>query len=239
MADRLYTSSDADDVLSALRFETKLEKATLARIAFTLSLVQDGEKVAQSPSFNGGELKRPTFIGEDEVFLRTLISYVHKKPDISEEEFYSNRSIVKNHIDSGAFLLEKMYQECGRDADSLIRRLVEEVEFSGRREMLGQGLDIFIGRTLLHKNELIMELNNTAKHANSHLAIMGKPGVGKTQFLLKILSDIRVQSNYQTNFIYFDYKGDVVDNNRFLEIAKVTPYRLLQGNQSLPINPFI
>jgi len=27
MADRLYTSSEADDVLSALRFETKLEKA--------------------------------------------------------------------------------------------------------------------------------------------------------------------------------------------------------------------
>ena len=33
MADRLYTSSEADEVLSALRFETKLEKATLARMA--------------------------------------------------------------------------------------------------------------------------------------------------------------------------------------------------------------
>ena len=68
---------------------------------------------------------------------------------------------------------------------------------------------------------------------------MGKPGVGKTQFLLKMLADIRVQSNYQTNFVYFDYKGDVVDNERFLEIAKVQPYRLLQGGQSLPINPFV
>ena len=84
-----------------------------------------------------------------------------------------------------------------------------------------------------------MELNNTDKHANSHLAIMGKPGVGKTQFLLKILTDIRIQSNYQTHFIYFDYKGDVVDNQRFLEVAKVQPFRLLQGNQRLPINPFV
>src|ERR1035441_226761 len=84
-----------------------------------------------------------------------------------------------------------------------------------------------------------MELNNTAKHANSHLAIMGKPGVGKTQFLLKILTDIRIQSNYQTNFIYFDYKGDVVDNARFQELARVQPFRLLQGGQGLPINPFI
>jgi len=116
---------------------------------------------------------------------------------------------------------------------------VDEVEFSGRRESAGHGLDIFIGRTLLKRDDLVMEMNHTAKHANSHLAIMGKPGVGKTQFILKILADIRVQSNFQTNFIYFDYKGDVVDNERFLEVAKVQPFRLLQGSQSLPINPFI
>jgi hypothetical protein len=68
---------------------------------------------------------------------------------------------------------------------------------------------------------------------------MGKPGVGKTQFLLKLLADIRIQSNFQTNFIYFDYKGDVVDNENFASIAKVQPYRLLQTGQSLPINPFV
>lgn len=239
MADRLYTSNEADEVLSALRFETKLEKATLARIAFTLSLVKDGPGVASSPGFSGGEMKRPTFVGEDEMFLRTLIAHTYGKRDFSEDEFFSNRSIVKNHIDSGAVLLAQMFQETGRSGDSLIRRLVSEVEFVGRREQLGGSLDIFIGRTLLQRTELVMELNNTIKHANSHLAIMGKPGVGKTQFLLKILADIRVQSNYQTNFIYFDYKGDVVENSRFLELARVQPFRLLQGGQGLPINPFI
>lgn len=100
MADRLYTSNDADEVLSALRFETKLEKATLARIAFALSLEEAGASVPQSMSFTGGEMKRPTFIGEDEVFIRTLISYVYRKRDIMEDEFFSNRSIVKNHIDN-------------------------------------------------------------------------------------------------------------------------------------------
>ena len=239
MADRLYTSSETDEVLSALRFETKLEKVTLARIAFALSLVKDGPRVVQSPSFSGGEMKRPTFIGEDEVFIRSLISYIYSKPDFSEDEFFSNRSIVKNHIDSGAALLAQMFQVTGRSGDALLRRLVDEVEFAGRREQLGHGLDIFIGRTLLQRADLVMELNNTTKHANSNLAIMGKPGVGKTQFLLKILTDIRVQSNYQTNFIYFDYKGDVVNNARFLELARVQPFRLLQGGQSLPINPFI
>ncbi|MDD2388475.1 MAG: DndE family protein [Desulfobacterales bacterium] len=239
MADRLYTSNDADEVLSALRFETKLEKATLARMAFALSLSKEGPVVAPSTSFTGAEMKRPTFVGEDEVFMRALICHVYQRRDMSEDQFFSNRSIVKNHIDSGAVLLGQIFQECGRDADSLQMRLVDEVEFGGRRETAGQGLDIFIGRTLLQRNELIMEINNTAKHANSHLAIMGKPGTGKTQFILKILADIRLQSNYQTNFVYFDYKGDVVDNERFLDVAKVQPFRLLQGGQSLPINPFV
>ncbi|HOH66786.1 MAG TPA: DndE family protein [Sedimentisphaerales bacterium] len=239
MADRLYTSREADEVLSALRFETKLEKATLARIAFALSLTREGTQVTQSPDFSGGEMKRPTFVGEDEVFLRSLISYTYRRPEIPEDEFFSNRSIAKNHIDSGAMVLAQLFLECGKSADSLLARLADEVEFAGRKEALGHGLEILIGRTLLERKDLIMELNNTAKHANSHLAIMGKPGVGKTQFLLKILADIRMQSNYQTHFIYFDYKGDVVDKVRFLEVARVQPFRLLQGGQSLPVNPFV
>jgi DNA sulfur modification protein DndE len=239
MADRLYTSIESDEILSGLRFETKLEKAVLARMAFALSLVLDGTSVADSTNFGGGEMKRPTFIASDEMFLRSLISYVYRKPDISEDEFYSNRSIVKNHVDSGCMHLNRLFVECGRDADKLLARLVDLVEFDGRKELRGHGLEILIGRTVLQNEELILQLNNTTKHANSHLAIMGKPGVGKTQFLLKVLADVRQQSNFQTNFIYFDYKGDVVGNERFLDVAKVQPYSLLHAGQSLPINPFI
>jgi type IV secretory pathway VirB4 component len=71
------------------------------------------------------------------------------------------------------------------------------------------------------------------------MAIMGKPGVGKTQFLLKILADIRIQSQFQTNFIFFDYKGDVVENESFVETTRARCYKLLQNSESLPINPFI
>lgn len=97
----------------------------------------------------------------------------------------------------------------------------------GAKEKLTKDLDIFIGRNILSNDSLTMELNNTQKHANSHLAIMGKPGVGKTQFLLKILTDIRVQSSYQTNFIFFDYEGDVLDNESFIENTRSRTYRQL------------
>ena len=134
MSDRLYTSSEADEIISSLRFETKLEKVTLARIAFALSLVKEGPRVTQSTSFSGGEMKRPTFIGEDEVFIRSLIYHTYGKRDFSEDDFFSNRSIIKNHIDSGATLLAQMFQEVGRNGEALMRRLVDEVEFAGRHE---------------------------------------------------------------------------------------------------------
>ena len=239
MADRLFTSQQADDVLSALRVETKLEKFILARMAFALSLATEGAAVARSSEFTGAEMKRPTFIGTDELFIRSLLVKTYQKPEIAEDEFYSNRSLIKDHIDSGCVRLQKMFDECGHDASKLMVRLVETVEFQGRREVRGKGLDIFIGRKILNKESVVIEFNNSVRHANSHLAIMGKPGVGKTQFLLKILTDIRIQSGNQTNFILFDYKGDVVNNEKFVELTKAQTFSLLNGIQSLPINPFV
>lgn len=239
MADRLYTSQQADEYINGLRMESKLDKATLTRMAFTISLVKSGKEVAKSINFSGGELKRPTFFKDDESFIQTLISFVYGSNTFSEDEFYSNKSIIKNHIDDGAKILWDLFESQGQDVSRWYSSLLENIELKGAKDKLTKDLDIFIGRNILSNDPLTMELNNTQKHANSHLAIMGKPGVGKTQFLLKILADIRVQSSYQTNFIFFDYKGDVVDNEGFIDVTRSRTYRLLQNNESLPINPFI
>lgn len=238
MADRLYTSQRADEIFRSLRLETKIDLFILARMAFSVSLVKEGTQVAVSTNFSGGEMKRPTFIGPDEMFFRTLIAKVHQQSELDEDSFYSNKSIIKNHIDSGSELLWGLYQENGQDVNRWLNGLVDMIDMEGK-EIRGKDLDIFIGRRVLNNEEVIMSLNNTTRHANSHLAIMGKPGVGKTQFLLKILTDIRIQSDYQTNFIYFDYKGDVVDNERFVDAVKARTYKLLQNNEFLPINPFM
>ncbi len=239
MADRLYTNDESDDVLSTLRLATRIDKAALARMAFILSLTQVGTSVPVSLGTTGAEIKRPTFVGTDETFLRVLLTIVHGDFGDDEENFFSNKSLIKYHIDYGTALLGKLYEECGKDSDELLSRLVDRVEFNGRKERIGKGFAIFLGKSVTDKTDLMIELNNTLVHANSHMAITGKPGVGKTQFLLKILADIRIQSNYQTNFIYFDYKGDVVDNERFLEITKAQDFRLLQDGANLPINPFM
>ncbi|MFC6997729.1 DndE family protein [Rufibacter roseus] len=239
MADRLYTSQQADEIISSLRVLTKLDKAVIARMAFSYSLVQNGKDVSLSTNFSGGEMKRPTFIASDEVLIKTLISQVYENDSIDENEFYSNKSIIKNHIDNGATLLWNVFKKNGEDINKWYTEIVTGIELRGAKTLKTKDLDIFIGRNILQNNELIMHLNDTTKHANSHLAIMGKPGVGKTQFLLKLLADIRIQSNYETNFIFFDYKGDVVDNENFIDITRSRTYRLLQNNETLPISPFI
>ncbi|MBD3807686.1 MAG: ATP-binding protein [Epsilonproteobacteria bacterium] len=239
MADRLYTSMQTDEYINGLRMETKLEKVTIAKMAFTYSLVKNGVNVENSSSFNGGEMKRTSFMANDEVFIKTLIAQVYGRDDFEENELYSNRSIIKNHVEDGAKLLWKLFEKNGQNINRWYKELLEGITLSNARESFGKDLDIFIGKNIINNKEIIMALNDTTSHANSHLAIMGKPGVGKTQFLLKILTDIRIQSNYQTNFILFDYKGDVVDNEKFLDITRADKYKLLQNNETLPINPFV
>lgn len=239
MADRLYTSLETDEIISALRANTKLDKAIIARMAFSYSLAHTGKNVSRSTNFSGGEMKRPSFVVNDEVLLRTLISQVYQMEDIDESEFYSNKSIIKDHVDNGAQLLWSVFQKNGEDINRWYSEIISTIQLSGAKTNKTKDLDIFIGRNIMHNSDLIMHLNDTTMHANSHLAIMGKPGVGKTQFLLKILADIRRQSDYQTNFIYFDYKGDVVDNDTFIDVSRSRTFKLLQNNEFLPVSPFI
>lgn len=239
MADRLYTSSQADEYISGLRMETKLEKATIAKMAFAISLSTEGTNVSQSNNFSGGEMKRPTFFGSDELFIKTLIKHVYSTAELDEDLLYSNKSIIKNHIDSGASILWDIFQKDGQDINRWYKDLTSKIELEGLKRRVTKDLDILLGKNVITNEEIFQELNNTNVHANSHLAIMGKPGVGKTQFLLKILADIRIQSKNKTNFIIFDYKGDIVTNEKFVDVTSAKTYRLLKNNQNLPINPFV
>ena len=239
MADRLYTSSKTDEIISSFRAFTKLDKAILARMAFSYSLVRTGLDVSKSNNFTGGEMKRTSFMGNDEVLIKTLINQVYQLEELDDNHFFSNKSIVKDHVDNGSALLWELFQKNGEDINKWYSEIVSTIHLSGGKKLKTKDLDIFIGRDILKNNELVMALNDTRIHANSHLAIMGKPGVGKTQFLLKILADIRKQSDYQTNFIFFDYKGDVVENDTFIDVTKARTYKLLQNNDYLPVSPFI
>ena len=71
------------------------------------------------------------------------------------------------------------------------------------------------------------------RRTNNYLAVTGKPGSGKTQFVKDLLAQIRRQSDYAVNFIFFDYaKGDVADDADFVEATRAEVVRL--PDESLP-----
>ena len=237
MADRLFTSRPAEEVLSLLRLETKIDFYIWARIAFALSLQKYGASIEPVYEFTGKQFKRAQFIGQEELYYRTLLSFTYKKQEFTDDEFYSNSSAIKYHIDHGCKLLKEMYDSSGQDKSVFLSKLSSMATSLLPGGPKTKDLELFIGKKDLTNEEIIIELNNTVKYANSHLAITGKPGTGKTQFLLKLLTDIRHQSNFLTNFILFDYKGDVSSNDNFVNISRSTVYTL--PDTSLPLNPFI
>jgi len=75
------------------------------------------------------------------------------------------------------------------------------------------------------------------RQTTNYLAVTGKPGSGKTQFVKDLLAQIRLQSEFKVNFVFFDYaKGDVADDVDFVAATQAEVVRL--PNESLPLNPF-
>jgi len=240
MADRLFTSKKSEDILEKLRYATKLEISTIARLAFSLSLKKNGKDVPVSDDTSiKREIKRTTFFGEDELLIKTLLVTIYKKKFDDDDEFYSRQSVIKNHIDAGCLLLDDIFRTSNQNVMKFFENLYHEIhdETITRDLSTLYNLTILLGTDEKTNQDLIIEMNNTEKHVNPHLAIVGKPGGGKTQFLLKILSDIRKSSDFKTNFIFFDYKGDVSQNSDFLSATKSIVYHL--PHQYLPVNPFI
>ncbi len=59
-------------------------------MAFALSLTKVGTEVPVSLDFGGSEMKRPTFFADDEIFIRTLLSFTYNKQDIGEDELFES-----------------------------------------------------------------------------------------------------------------------------------------------------
>lgn len=238
MADRIITSEQSEQILRKLSYATGIEIASLARIAVALSVRFYNFQELPLNDAKGREIRKQSLFGNDELFYKAILSVLHNK-EFSDDEFISTGSIVKKHVEHGCELLSQIYEEVQYDDSELLARLGNLIEDKG----IPYGptdvpqINVHVGTEELTKERIIFELNNTTRHANSHLAIMGKPGVGKTQVLLKILTDIRQLSNYQTNFIFFDYKGDVASLKKFTAITRSKVFTLPE--QILPINPFI
>ncbi len=161
---------------------------------------------------------------------------------LSDDEFLQT---LKAHVDHG-FGLIKNDTEGFKSEDDYVDYLVEltragleqrtqeaapEIETT---PAFGGLFDLQIGWNADTDAPVSVEFN---RQTNNYLAVTGKPGSGKTQFVKDLLVQIRRQSEFAVNFIFFDYaKGDVADDADFVEATQAEVVRLPE--ESLPVNPF-
>lgn len=194
----------------------------------------DGRSIDIQQIFSGG--------GTDYTPLfRALIAQRHGR-SLNDDEFLR---LLKAHVDHG-FELIKYETEKFKNNDEYLDYLVELAQFGLDQrtqethtspeiiKAFDGVLTLEIGEDAKTNQPVSVEFN---KRTNNYLAVAGKPGSGKTQFVKDILAQLRKVSDYKLNFIFFDYaKGDVADDEKFVEATKSQVVKITK--ESLPLNPF-
>lgn len=195
---------------------------------------EDGRGIDTQQIFSGG--------GTDYTPLfRALIVQRHNRA-LTDDEFLH---LLKAHVDHG-FQLIKNDTNGFKSEDDYVDYLVELTRAGLEQRNLeaapiiettpafGGLLNLQIGWNAENNQPVQVEFN---RQTNNYLAVTGKPGSGKTQFVKDLLAQIRLQSEFKVNFVFFDYaKGDVADDADFVDATQAEVIRLPE--ESLPVNPF-
>ena len=173
--------------------------------------------------------------------FRALIVQRHGRP-LDDDEFLR---LLKAHVDHG-FQLIKQDSAAFKNTDQWLDYLIELTQSGLEQRTLEAPpametvpafsgvLTVTLGEDAKTGQPVRVEFN---RRTNNYLAVAGKPGSGKTQFVKDLLAQIRQQSEFRVNFIFFDYaKGDVANDEAFVAATRARVVRL--PDESLPINPF-
>lgn len=173
--------------------------------------------------------------------FRALVVQRHNRA-LTDDEFLQ---LLKAHVDHG-FALIKNDTAGFKSEDDYVDYLVEPTR-NGLEQRTQEAapqiettpafdglLNLNIGWNAETDAPVKVEFN---RQTNNYLAVTGKPGSGKTQFVKDLLAQIRLQSDFKVNFVFFDYaKGDVADDADFVAATQAEVVRLPE--ESLPLNPF-
>jgi DNA sulfur modification protein DndE len=173
--------------------------------------------------------------------FRALIVQRHGRA-LNDDEFLQ---FLKAHVDHGFDLIRNDTAGFKSEDDyvdylveltrkGLEQRAEEAAPVIETTPAFGGLLNLQIGWNAETFAPVAVEFN---RQTNNYLAVTGKPGSGKTQFVKDLLAQIRLQSEHKVNFIFFDYaKGDVADDADFVAATQAEVVRLPE--ESLPVNPF-
>lgn len=168
---------------------------------------------------------------------------------------------IKMHIDHGLMTMNKIFEEnknySGLDfilesIENGIEKLVENdvnneaIIFDEKtrknritnKAYFAEAIKIIVGKTF-ENEDVIFKMNDTSIHNNAHVAVAGNSGVGKTYLANRILKQVHDESKGMINFIFLDFKGiSVEDEKRNKDFFEKTKTELIKAPfKPFPINP--
>ena len=249
MAKKVKLTAQATDwmkrVKDRLSLKDKDELWTL-RIAFARSLqfLYPDKKINEilhnddSPR-SGKEIEVSTLEQKDRVILRALLQQFYQSK-LNDDDY---AGYLEKHIEHGLYILnEETERMSGHEyllqhAKSGVQELKKINSNIWVKEGYGNALSIKIGKEVETQNSFDILFNDTKKHSNNYMGIMGKPGSGKTYFIKDFLIKLRESSGFKTHFIIFDYaKGDIAVDNNFIKKSKAKLVDVDKGK--MPLNFF-
>ncbi|WP_297090324.1 DndE family protein [uncultured Draconibacterium sp.] len=253
----ITTSSDNKEVVRDLTRRLNLGSENhISRIALTYSL-KTKIKLSITKDLKdskGKSYKDDTFFGKYKNYYVAMLCQhynLHK----------SNTDIgkyVKMHVDHGLEMINKLFADninySGFDflidsIDSGISELESSKVSLEHIDNFNQNIEkthscnpwkLLVGKDDIG-SEIFFTPNDTIKYSNAHIAVAGQSGSGKTYFAQRILERIVKASDYQTNFLFLDFKGisdSEKDSNEFKGFFTATRAELIDTpNKPFPVNP--
>jgi len=220
----ITTSAENKEVVQRLTSKLAIsEQNIIARIAINYSLSKDRHFEIKDilTSKDGKEYKEHTLLGNYKNFYIALMCKHYELPTTSPDL----PKYFKMHLDDGLQLIDKIFADNPNYPmfDFLVKHLetgietLEDIEVSLdpvrnrnqsiNKEFFNGLLRLDVGKRIDNGEVIAIELNDTNKYNNCHIAVAGESGSGKTQFALELLRQFHIKSNEQIKFLYLDFKG--------------------------------
>lgn len=235
-SERIRLSEEANEYLNDLffRVQSKCEKSSIYKIAFAKGLSEASDNLLNElhTDSKGSEIR-----SIENIVFDALI-----RQKFNLEHIENKGKYYKVLIDYGAKLLK---QEDDGDENKLILDLSKSSNIPKKPSHINNNNINNPNNSVISNIELKLgEINespititwNKKDQTGQHMAITGKTGAGKTQFILDLLSQIYEQNN-NVNIVFFDYaKGDVASNKSFVNLINSKVIDV--ANEGVKYNPF-
>jgi len=252
MSKRLKLSPNATDQMYRVKSKLNLDKKDdlwTLRIALSRSLqIGNRFKITDEISDEGTgkrkEIDVVTLVQKEGLIFRALFNQFYNKKLTDDEyeiflvkhieyglEVIDNETRKFSGFDYLAHLAKKGMVDINKPLPDEVDKPVEIVK--GYEDVIR----LRIGVENDSNEPVYINFNKTDEHNNNYMGIIGKPGSGKTYFIKYLLKELRKNTNYQTNFVIFDYaKGDIADDKEFVSSTKAQLFNMAKA--PLPLNIF-